>query len=349
MNIAEKRIDYLDIAKGILILTVVLCHSDFPYAQYLYWFHMPAFFIISGLLHKDSLNIHKQVIKFFVPYLTFSVIDIILGFIATPSDISVANAFDYFVRHIYSGKNIPGVFWFIPVLFMTKVIFYYLNKELKTPYLIGLLVLLYAAGHYYSMYVIPDDVFDLNNTKILPWNIDVLLITLPYYSIGYFSKKIIGLIENKAVLLGSFLGSLSLFFINLRFQIYYYLNIKYSDFKEPLWDLVFPLLITVFILSLSSYLNKTVKYIKTREFFKVCGANSLIIMYLHIPLNHAIEQFIKIDYIEFLTIGMVVPLCFAVYFINKYNWSQFLFLGKDTSFKFNLKNASIKLSPHISK
>ncbi len=39
----RKRLDYLDIAKGLLIISVVLCHSPFENAYYLYWFHMPAF------------------------------------------------------------------------------------------------------------------------------------------------------------------------------------------------------------------------------------------------------------------------------------------------------------------
>ena len=67
----RKRLDYLDIAKGLLIISVVLCHSPFENAYYLYWFHMPAFFIISGMLYKRGRNIKEQVIKFFVPYAMF--------------------------------------------------------------------------------------------------------------------------------------------------------------------------------------------------------------------------------------------------------------------------------------
>ncbi|MDC4245919.1 acyltransferase family protein [Clostridium perfringens] len=61
----RKRLDYLDIAKGLLIISVVLCHSPFENAYYLYWFHMPAFFIISGMLYKRGMNIKEQAIKFF--------------------------------------------------------------------------------------------------------------------------------------------------------------------------------------------------------------------------------------------------------------------------------------------
>lgn len=63
-ELQKKRLDYLDIAKGILIISVVLCHAPFEKASYLYWFHMPAFFIISGMLYKRGISIKEQAIKF---------------------------------------------------------------------------------------------------------------------------------------------------------------------------------------------------------------------------------------------------------------------------------------------
>ena len=62
----KKRLDYLDVAKGLLIISVVLCHAPFENAHYLYWFHMPAFFIISGMLYKRGMNIKEQAIKRFI-------------------------------------------------------------------------------------------------------------------------------------------------------------------------------------------------------------------------------------------------------------------------------------------
>ena len=52
--IIDKRIVWLDIAKAILIILVVLGHSgDINHGtrldKYIYWFHMPAFIILSGL------------------------------------------------------------------------------------------------------------------------------------------------------------------------------------------------------------------------------------------------------------------------------------------------------------
>lgn len=49
----SKRIDYLDMAKGIGILLVIIGHISYvsePVRQYISTFHMPLFFVISGML-----------------------------------------------------------------------------------------------------------------------------------------------------------------------------------------------------------------------------------------------------------------------------------------------------------
>ena len=57
--VKNERINYLDIAKGIAILLVILGHiySENPVKVWLYSFHLPLFFFISGcLLSLRSLD-----------------------------------------------------------------------------------------------------------------------------------------------------------------------------------------------------------------------------------------------------------------------------------------------------
>lgn len=51
----KKRIDYLDAAKGIAILAVIVGHFYAPgvIGRIIYSFHLPLFFIISGYCIKD--------------------------------------------------------------------------------------------------------------------------------------------------------------------------------------------------------------------------------------------------------------------------------------------------------
>jgi acyltransferase len=52
----NKRIGWIDIAKGITILLVIVGHTLIGYKvnDYIYAFHMPLFFICSGLLFKPK-------------------------------------------------------------------------------------------------------------------------------------------------------------------------------------------------------------------------------------------------------------------------------------------------------
>ena len=52
-----KRIIWLDIAKVITAFLVVYTHlftSDDPFRLWVYTFHMPLFFLISGFFHKEK-------------------------------------------------------------------------------------------------------------------------------------------------------------------------------------------------------------------------------------------------------------------------------------------------------
>lgn len=89
----SKRIEYIDIAKGIGIILVVFGHSitaamrensfvaQFVY-NYIYSFHMSLFFIISGFLYsstierysKKSICINKT-IQLMIPYISFSILN----------------------------------------------------------------------------------------------------------------------------------------------------------------------------------------------------------------------------------------------------------------------------------
>lgn len=44
----SNRLVYIDIMKSFLIVFVVIGHTYVSWTQYIYWFHMPVFFMISG-------------------------------------------------------------------------------------------------------------------------------------------------------------------------------------------------------------------------------------------------------------------------------------------------------------
>uniref|UniRef100_A0A7C3NH83 Acyltransferase 3 domain-containing protein n=1 Tax=candidate division WOR-3 bacterium TaxID=2052148 RepID=A0A7C3NH83_UNCW3 len=76
----DKREYWLDIAKSIGIFLVVLGHTSINenLKIFIYSFHIPLFFLISGFLFKTNDNFKnffiKQFKRFIIPYYIFSII-----------------------------------------------------------------------------------------------------------------------------------------------------------------------------------------------------------------------------------------------------------------------------------
>jgi len=139
---AKHRILFLDYARVIAMLLVVYAHLfDYNSATrlYIYAFHMPFFFIVSGILHKSnrSVQIKKHIKSLLIPALFF---ELLFYVIATPlfhydiwhyaeelSNDSLINSFmvigkDYFHRIIYGTSGANTACWFLFALFWCKIV-----------------------------------------------------------------------------------------------------------------------------------------------------------------------------------------------------------------------------------
>lgn len=130
MENKKERLTYLDVAKGIGILLVVIGHVyafnrqivDRFFVIWLYSFHMPLFFIISGMLiaYKDEKDIWKFVKKrikgILIPYVFFSIFSIIV--------FAIVNDFnrEVFVQNVKATICGVGIdtLWFLPALFFWR-------------------------------------------------------------------------------------------------------------------------------------------------------------------------------------------------------------------------------------
>ena len=76
----SKRIEWIDVAKGILIILVVLGHSEVSgmTANVINSFHMAAFFFLAGLTIKFNENINLFITKrlkgLIMPYIVLAII-----------------------------------------------------------------------------------------------------------------------------------------------------------------------------------------------------------------------------------------------------------------------------------
>ena len=147
----SHRLDYLDMAKGLGMLFVLMGHLQgdtifalSPYFQpmcvFIFAFHMPLFFIISGILFNikeetgisSSENIGSFVRKRFkgimVPYYWFSFfyfLVVIYAFIKGSIAYQTVLVNLWYIVSCY-GMN---VLWFLPALFFGEIIFTFLKKH----------------------------------------------------------------------------------------------------------------------------------------------------------------------------------------------------------------------------
>lgn len=134
----ENRLEYLDEAKGFAILLIILGHiypGDNYIKIWLYSFHVPLFFIITGVLtkHTEKCISLKQYIKrkfkrLIIPYITFELVGIFIWMLLNEF------SFESFRWHVFDSIQmycVVGALWFLPTLFVAEVIFFLARKYFK--------------------------------------------------------------------------------------------------------------------------------------------------------------------------------------------------------------------------
>ena len=198
----ENRIEWIDFAKGIAILLVIIGHCVYTHffgqlaRGLIFSFHMPLFFIVSCATTKwsDSLEnylkkLKKSAIHLLIPVLiTF----IFLTIVACIKDTSLIlnlswwkqRAFTLFFASGYkvsfAGMEIAalGIPWFMIVLFIGRSIFDYLHMRLSG-FLLALSSLLIGAAGVALGYI-----------QFLPFSFDVALAVMPFLYFGYRLKDL---------------------------------------------------------------------------------------------------------------------------------------------------------------
>ncbi len=195
----KKRIDYIDIAKGLGMMTIIWGHIMYSGISnaIVYAFHIPLYFFLSGLVfsHDRYASFKEFVVKRFkgllFPYIIFSFLT--WGLWAVFAYVSHAQVESYWMPLLqtfiaqgsegYLVHNVP--LWFVTCLFVVEVVYYFLSKQ-KDWVNILCCVALAIIG-----YVLVNDVYAFDFTT-LPWSIEVAMMAIPFYTAGNMVLKHIG-------------------------------------------------------------------------------------------------------------------------------------------------------------
>ena len=313
----------LDIARGIGIITVVIAHLQYTFlSKYIYWFHMPLFFIISGYLFKKprsedktKLMFVKKTLKFFIPYVSYYfAILIIIGIDSNKQPLVV---FEDIKNLILGGVHLEGVFgpfWFITVLYFTQILFWLCSKYMKFKIVTVIIIGCYILSHIAFF------------RKTCIWDINTTLYVLPLFYIGYILRqfKYNGK-KTKILFTATFAIAVGTIILSFGGILSYQLDIKHSMYTHLLLDLLIPVSFTLVVIFISKLFISNV----IGKILACLGRESLVIMYLHIPISYILIQHFELgsSFVIRVVLSIIIPVILSKLLIKKFSVTRFFFLG----------------------
>ena len=206
---AQERLPYVDIAKGIAIWLMIVGHmyiSD-QVSIYIYSFHMPLFFFISGMFfRKDKsffMNLESTIRGLLIPYLFFSIIGLTICWISPyvhPElyhNMSGINIFIAAFNGIFIGVDqvtatsfLPlGPLWFLMALFVIRVFCSAISSIIKNEYLWATVCIIVSIAMYY---LLTTNVYSLRSG----------MMATPFFVVGFLVRKVnFTIIKYKSIVL----------------------------------------------------------------------------------------------------------------------------------------------------
>ena len=160
--------------------------------KYIYHFHMPLFFFISGLTFGDSDKLpfkeffKKKFKAFIVPYIALNVVCYITR--ALLYHFNIFNSFGYlenFAGILYSNNKVfhlpCGSSWFLLSLFVAEIMFYFFKKYSRNDFELGIACAISGIVSYIN---------SLSQYQIRgPWHIEATFTGVVFLFIGYIFIK----------------------------------------------------------------------------------------------------------------------------------------------------------------
>lgn len=289
---------WIDIFKGALIILVVVGHGYYQKLNdIIFWFHMPLFFLISGYLFKTperksiKMWCGKQIQSLLIPCGFFYVGNMALVL----ERVSVSDIIKKVIFFIYGGRMLPGVYWFITCLLLSRIIMalieiYVDSKKVKVAIYIGM----YTLAVIESKMIIPNGIYYYPNVPLyclIPWNADVCLFAVPFMAIGKYVKESSSekrgncfKRNREQVLLVAAIAVLAVFSILQVCNLYSVeINMKYVHYSNLVLCVVLPLAAGVVLKKGAMALANGGTHVATA----LCeiGKASLVIMYTHLLIR----------------------------------------------------------------
>lgn len=324
----KQRVEWIDIAKGLGIIMVIVGHTiALRYSQLLYAFHMPLFFFLSGLVYnQDKYNKYGYFVRakakhILLPWLVFFLIALMFC-LAIPQwreNLSIHQILVEF--YTANSNNIQNSsIWYLVCMFMTLNLFYFANKIKRTKWTVVIFVLMALSFLWLKrILLVSNNIVELPDSR-LPFKLDSALLALVFLATANWNKERINKIIDRgkygwggAILLAVVLFGASVF--------NGWTNMNSLDCgKHPF--LYYPIaFLGIFVVCIFSKLLSNSKMSRVKNVLTFYGKNSLLIfglqslfirlyllvfnniqklnmeLYMNNPLAHQIVSFVVVCFV----------------------------------------------------
>ena len=335
-----KRLDYIDEAKGIGILLIVLGHISTSWGWVSDWagyFKISIFFVISGYLQsiiKKDINIAQKAKSLLIPYFFYSAICIVFSLILC---LLKHESLDSVFVRLINTITFRGIstLWFLPSLFIAILLHKLLHKADLKVRLILIVIVSLAFIIYSEVFMIAIDKSDFFGYFVFCAELTLLkgLVAYCFYEVSFILlSKVLDNKHRDIVLIFAIMTFLicSCAAILLKDTSIDFNNFKFGKYPILFW--VFGLIISfdiVVLLKNTAFQSKALGWI---------GKNSLFIMCTHliffiVPIAHKVignilfkgEYSNRVEYVIFVSINLFIVLLIESFMIMIWNKMKQIF------------------------
>lgn len=273
----KQRIQYIDLAKGIGIIAVIIGHMGmWKLNKIIYSFHMPLFFLLAGAFISQKYGKKQYALKkakqLLIPYVFICVILILLAVLEciVKGDFNniVNTVLEWVAASLYGSGNLElygisriGAIWFLLAMFMSCVFVRGISEKKYASVWVALVV---VVGYIITKWI------------WLPFSIQAAMVASGYVYIGYFAKQ-------KKVLEKRFKWSIEILIFTLWILVIMFgqINMAKNLYEYGMFSFVGALCGVYVILILCKYFDEKNISTTISKVLTFYGKNSLIILCFH--------------------------------------------------------------------
>ena len=237
-----KRLNYIDVARGIAMGLSVFSHAisatavhSYPVYRFLFFVNVPIFFVLSGFTFriKDSESfwcfLKNKLVRIMLPYFVWALVFLVPYLLfggEIIEKVGQTSSFDLWqqIGNVLYGNGVNnalkqnGPLWFLPALFATEILFYAIVRFVKKQkWQMLVFVMTILVGYLCTLFA---------NKFYLPWGLNSALTIGSFFYFGYLLKtwKIFDKLSLKFNIL-----------ITVLFVVICGLAIHFNDFENVVW------------------------------------------------------------------------------------------------------------------